>query len=429
MITRRTALQASAAAVAGSALTRTSASAASSATGAAGVLRLPAPRLNAGTGGSPLTPTVLRALATPAVPVAHPAFVDLFTRATKLTAEVLDTRNDVLLIPGEAILALEAAFRSVTRPGLKALNVISGLYGDDYTNWLKAYGAKVTELRVPFNASVDPAAVEAALDRDPEIKLLSVVHVDTPSGTANPIDRICQIARRRGVVSIVDAAATLGGMPLYPDRWGADITIGAAHKSIGSPVGFGVTSVSPAAWKLIEANPDPPEGFSFLGLEGWRETWIKDGRVPSTVSPTLTYGLYAALERLLRQGVEDAFAQTARAARAFRAGAQAAGIALWAAEGALLSETNTTIVLPKGVAVQAGLDGLRRRHGIAAAGTEFDGALKGQTIRVGHMGPVQTSPRFVVQLLDGVARTWRELGGSTVDVAAGRRAAQRELAA
>jgi pyridoxamine--pyruvate transaminase len=435
---RRAVLQASAGAVAGTAVTAGAGPAIatggpgrtwdSDGGGYPGLLRIPPPKINAGTGGSPLTPSVLRALNTQTVPVNDAAFRDLFARTEALAAEVLETNDEVLLTPAEAIMCLEGAMRSVTRPGMTALNLISGPFGEHYSVWLRNYGATVIEVRVPFNESIEPASVEAILTQHPEVEFMSVVHVDTPSGTYNAIDKICPIAKAHGVVSMVDSASTYGGMPLFPDRWSADITVGASQKAVASPAAVGIISVSDAAWELIAKNPNAPTD-SFLSLIDYRRTWFEGGRVPSTVSPTVTFGLYAALNDLVhRVGVEKQFRQTSRAARAFRAGARAMGIELWAASEAIAADTNTTLIVPAGRPLQEVLDLLRERYSVACVGTTFAGNPSGTTIRLGHLGTVQTEPGFILRLLEAIGLAWEDLGAD-VDVRAGLRAARGILRA
>jgi pyridoxamine--pyruvate transaminase len=378
--------------------------------------------INAFTGGSPLTPPVLQALDTQTVAQVDPALIDLFKRTNALVATMLDTKSDVLLLPAEAILALEAAFRSLTRPGMVALNLVSGIYGDGYREWLETYGATVIEIRVPFNESIDPASVESVLAQHPEVELMSVVHVDTPSGTANAIEKICPIAKRHGVVSIVDAASTIGGMPVYPDAWGVDVAIGASQKCVGSPQGVGITTVSEDAWKLIAKNPDAPPDFSFLNLSVFKASM--QTRVPSTVSPTVTYGLYEALAQLLDRGMDQVFASTALAGRAFRAGAVAMGIKLWAADDAIPSDTNTTLLTPANVDLPTFVTQLREKYGVVCSSTAFTGTPSGNTIRVGHMGPVQTDPQFVLTLLEAIGNGYQS-AGAKIDIRGGLQAARR----
>ena len=57
---------------------------------------------------------------------------------------------------GEAVLGLEAAARAVTRPGMTAINCVSGVYGKWFGLWLAEYGANVVEVEVPYDAQVEP---------------------------------------------------------------------------------------------------------------------------------------------------------------------------------------------------------------------------------------------------------------------------------
>jgi pyridoxamine---pyruvate transaminase len=437
-VSRRAMLQASAGAVAGTAISAAAGPLPALAGGGShgsdhshgwgdpDLIRIPPPRINAYTGGSPMSPRVLRALDTQTVPVNDAAFKDLFARTEALAAEVLETDDDVLLTPAEAIMCIEGAMRSAIRPGITALNLISGLYGQDYTGWMESFGATVIELRVPYNESIDPSSVEAILAQHPEVEFMSVVHVDTPSGTYNAIDQICPIAKAHGVVSMVDSASTYGSMPLHSDKWGADITVGASQKSVASPAAVGIISVSDAAWELFAKNPNAPV-HSFLSLLDYKTAWFEQGRVPSTVSPTVTYGLYTALYELVRHvGVEKRLRETSRSARAFRAGARAMGIELWAASESIAADSNSTLLVPAGHTLQEAVDLLRQRYSVACNGTTFTGDPAGATIRVGHMGAAQIEAGFILRLLEAIGRAWEDLGAD-LDVRGGLRVARRML--
>src|SRR5690606_34602032 len=99
---------------------------------------------------------------------------------------------------------LEAAAASIIEPGMKVLNLVSGVFGKGFEHYIRAYGGEPIELAVPYNAAIDPEDVRRLLQIQPDIKALSVVHSETPSGTINPVKEICTIAREFGVVTIVD---------------------------------------------------------------------------------------------------------------------------------------------------------------------------------------------------------------------------------
>ena len=77
-----------------------------------------------------------------------------FAEIEDRVARLLDTRQDVVIMQGEALLPLEGAIRGTAGPGTTALNVITGPYGQTFGNWLRDCGAKVIDLAVPFHTAV-----------------------------------------------------------------------------------------------------------------------------------------------------------------------------------------------------------------------------------------------------------------------------------
>src|ERR1700730_780970 len=108
-----------------------------------------------------------RTLAALGSPITHhydPVFLDAFRRTETKVAQLFRTSNEIILMQGEAVLGLEAAARSLVRPGMHVLNLVSGVFGKGMGDWLENFGADVSELAVPYDQAVDPAAVEAYLD-------------------------------------------------------------------------------------------------------------------------------------------------------------------------------------------------------------------------------------------------------------------------
>lgn len=71
------------------------------------------------------------------------------------------------------------------------------------------------------------------------VKLLAITHISNTLGTVNPVDQICERARRRGVVTLVDAAQSAGHRPLDVQQIGCDFLAFSGHKMCG-PTGIGV---------------------------------------------------------------------------------------------------------------------------------------------------------------------------------------------
>ncbi len=323
----------------------------------------------------------LAALATPTVYHNDPYFVDRFHSAERRLAEILDTRQDVVLMQGECMLGLEAAARSVVFPGMACLNLASGIYGKGMGVWLSSFGAEVIEIQVPFNEVVDPAQVQQALDEHPEVKLVTVVHSETPCGTLTAVQDIGPIAKAHGALTLVDAASTLGGLPLRPDDWGLDVCVGASQKCIGAPAGISLMTVSDDAWDAIRLNPNAPRA-SILSLIDWKEMWIEQERFPLTPSISDIYGLDAACGEVLEIGVAEYFARHERAARACRAGVAAMGLEIFPRSDAIASPCVTAIALPDGINDVELCRHVRTRYGVVLGDSEGAGNI----VRIGHMG-------------------------------------------
>jgi cysteine desulfurase/selenocysteine lyase len=81
----------------------------------------------------------------------------------------------------------------------------------------------------------------SALDRvlTPEVKLFAFTHVSNTLGTINPAAELCARARRIGAVTVVDAAQSVGHMPLDVRAMGCDFLAFSGHK-MASVTGIGV---------------------------------------------------------------------------------------------------------------------------------------------------------------------------------------------
>ena len=323
----------------------------------------------------------LAALATPTTYHGDSYFVERFHRAEKRLAEILETHQDVVLMQGECMLGLEAAARSLVTPGMTCLNLASGIYGKGMGIWLRSFGAEVIEIEAPYNDVVDPADVERALGEHPDVALVSVVHSETPCGTLTSVQEIGPIAKANGALTLVDAASTLGGLPLRPDEWKLDICVGASQKCLGAPAGISLMTVSDDAWEVIAGNSQAPRA-SILSLIDWKEMWIEQERFPLTPSISDMYGLDAACGEVLEIGVGEYFARHERAAQACRAGVAAMGLELFPRTEAIASPCVTAVALPDGINDVELCRHIRSRYGVVLGDSEGAGNI----VRIGHMG-------------------------------------------
>jgi cysteine desulfurase/selenocysteine lyase len=98
----------------------------------------------------------------------------------------------------------------------------------------------ITLTRVDFSPQtgvIDPDDVTAAIT--PQTRLIAVTHASNVLGTIQPIRPVGQLARERGIRFLVDAAQTIGVVPINVVDDCIDLLAFPGHKSLLGPTGTG----------------------------------------------------------------------------------------------------------------------------------------------------------------------------------------------
>ena len=359
-------------------------------------------------------PAVLRAMGSTVLYDFDPAFQAFYEGVALKAKAAMRTTEPPLILHGEPVLGLEAAAASLIAKGDVVLNLASGVYGKGFGYWAARYAKEVQEIEVPYNEAIDPAAVRAHLAAHPEVRVVSVCHHDTPSGTINDIDSIGAIVAEAGALMIVDAVSSFGGMPTTPDACRAGIYVTGPNKCMGCPPGLTLAAVSPAAWDKIDANPDAPFA-SMLGMKDWRHAWKRTEPFPFTPSVAEVNGLDVALDLYLAEGPEKVWARHALTAAAARAGVRGLGLQIWPAREGIASPTTTAVRMPEGVDASPVLVDARARYGVSLSSGR--GETLGKLVRIGHMGTT-AQPMYALIAIAALGGAMAALGAK-VDVAAG----------
>ncbi|WP_353987321.1 pyridoxal-phosphate-dependent aminotransferase family protein [Ruicaihuangia caeni] len=368
------------------------------------------------------TPRTLAALGSPIVYHYDPEFIATFHRAEEKAAKVFKTTNDIVLMQGEAIVGLEAAARAMTRPGMKVLNLAQGVFGKGMGYWLTSFGAELHEIEVPYNEAVSPEAVEEYLQQNPGIELVTAVHSETPSGTVTDCSKIGPIAAKYGAMTLIDAVSSIGGLEFETDEWQIDVVVTGAQKCLGGPPGIALLAISDRAWERILDNPNSPRD-SYVSLVDWKLKWKQNEAFPYTPSVSDVHGVESVLDQVLEEGLEQAIARHAAAARATRAGVRAMGLELWAASDEIAADCVTSVRLPDSVDHVEARTHIRNNYGVMLS----SGQGAGNLLRLAHMGPSARGMYPIVGLA-AMGQGLRDLG-MQVDIGAGIDAALTEIAA
>ncbi|NPV50716.1 MAG: alanine--glyoxylate aminotransferase family protein [Candidatus Methanofastidiosum sp.] len=354
-------------------------------------------------GPIPVHPRVFRAMSMKIMPHRGEEFNKLFMEQSERMKKIFKTKNDVFIIAGSGTAAMDAAIANVVQPGDKVLCITSGKFGERFRDIVKAYKGAVIELKYEWGMPINTNDVKEALEKDPSIKAVTMVHNETSTGVRNPVAEIGKIVKNTKALLVVDTISSLGGDNIEVDNWGVDICASGSQKCIGLPPGMCFISVSQKAWDVIEKTDGT---CYYLNLKKYKNNKYK---APYTQPVSMTYGLKEALDIIDEYGFENWIKKHEKLAKATRDAAKSIGLTLFPKDEKTCSNTVTSIMAPEGIDGQELVKVMREKHGIVIAGGQDH--LKGKIIRIGHMGSV--SEKEIILTMACLQMALKELGYKT----------------
>ena len=328
-------------------------------------------------------------------------FCEFYKETCQQISRLLHTEAETLILGGEGILGLEAACASLTEPGDKVLVLDNGIYGKGFADFVSLYGGVPELYTVDSKNAIDIVCLEQFLEANHDYKYATVVHCDTPSGMLNPIQDICPLLKRYGIMTVVDSVSGMFGEEVCVDDWGIDILCGGSQKAVSAPPGLTFVVVSEDAKQAMHNRKVPIAAFyaNLAVFEGYYEKkWF-----PYTMPISDIYGLREAFNNIEKDN--DMLKRHAIIGEATREAVRKAGLKLYLESG--FSNTVTVFTVPEGIEASQILKAMREKYRIMLAGSF--GELEGKVIRIGHMGANATFDNMI-ETLRGLTNVLEELG-------------------
>jgi len=305
-------------------------------------------------------------------------FKNLFREVQAGLQQVFKTRSEVLILACSGSGGMEASMVNTMAPGEKALLAVAGKFGERWIELADTFGIERVTIQVPYGESVEPAQVAAALEAHPDISAVFLQATETSTGAMMDLEGIAaQVRKREDVILVVDAITGLGTTPIRTDEWGLDIVVGGSQKAFMVPPGVAMLSVSERAWRRIEKCGRPRY---YLDLLRERKAQAQ-GQSAYTPAISVIQGLKAALDLILKMGVDNLVANAT-----LQAGAARAAIKCWGMQifPRVSGNAVTAFVPPTGVDPSKVMKMMRDRFGVLISGGQ--GSMKGKILRIGHLG-------------------------------------------
>jgi 2-aminoethylphosphonate-pyruvate transaminase len=157
-------------------------------------------------------------------------------------------------VQGSGTFAVEAMIGTLVPRAGRLLVLVNGAYGTRMVRIAEVAGRPVTALETAEDQPVSPAALAEALDADPAITHVAVVHCETTSGILNPIEAVAEIVRSRGRALLIDAMSAFGALPLDMAALGAVAVAASSNKCLEGVPGMGFVIARRDALEAAKGN-------------------------------------------------------------------------------------------------------------------------------------------------------------------------------
>ena len=327
---------------------------------------------------------VLRAMDNPTMDHRGPDFGKLGAQVLGRVKQVFQTSGPVVIYPASGTGAWEAALANTLSPGDAVLMCRTGWFAHLWQEMAERLGLKPEFIETDWRRGADVGAIGEALVRDAQhrIKAVCGVHNETSTGCTSRIDEVRAAidAAKHPALLMVDTISSLGSIDYKHDAWGVDVTVAGSQKGLMLPPGLSFNAVSAKALAAAEGAKLPRSYWDWRPMLAANAT----GYFPFTPATNLLYGLDAACEMLLEEGLVNVFARHDRHAEATRRAVRAWGLEVQCAEPRHYSSALTAVRVPDGHSANALRAVILERFNMSLGNGL--GQLNDRVFRIGHLG-------------------------------------------
>ena len=166
-------------------------------------------------------------------------FNAITTRVREALIRILHAQGTHECVPlqGSGTFAVEAAIGTLVPRAGHVLVPLNGAYCQRIARICTVLGRRLTTIDYAEDRPVRAADIERALDQDPTITHVALVHCETSTGILNPLPQIAHAVAGRGRSLIVDAMSSFGALEIDARATPVDAVIAASGKCLeGVPV-------------------------------------------------------------------------------------------------------------------------------------------------------------------------------------------------
>lgn len=191
----------------------------------------------------------------------------------------------------------EAMISSCVPPGGKLLVVDNGSYGARLAKIAKTYNIDTTIFKSSTYEPIDIKALEDMFKKD-NFDTFAMVHHETTTGLLNPVEVICPLAKKYGMITVIDTISSYGGMPMDFKEMGIDFASCTSNKHFGGMAG--ISFVVCNRQELLKQKDWPMRNYYFNLYDQY--TYFLDTKQSRFTPPVQTF--YALRQAVIETKIE-----------------------------------------------------------------------------------------------------------------------------
>lgn len=209
---------------------------------------------------------------------------------TSNTTEALNIALKGILKEGDHVITSSMEHNSMIRPLMA----------------LKGKGIEVTIVKANEEGKIDPEDIKEAITK--KTKMIAITHASNVTGTIMPIEEIGNIAREMNLIFLVDAAQTVGVLPIDVEKQNIDLLAFPGHKGLYGPQGTGGLYVR----KSIEILPLEEGGTGSKSESMYQPDLMPDKLESGTPNTPGIAGLKEGVKFVKSVGIKNIYQQEKR---------------------------------------------------------------------------------------------------------------------
>jgi selenocysteine lyase/cysteine desulfurase len=194
---------------------------------------------------------------------------DHLDRAYIALAQLINAQPDEIALIENATRAWDLVFYSIAFEKGDKIITAHAEYGSNYIPFLqisRKYGVEIVAIPDDEHGQLDVNALENAIDE--RVKLIAITHVPSTGGLINPAEAVGAIAKKHGILYLLDACQSVGQMVVDVQKIGCDFMSVTGRKFLRAPRGTGFLYARREAYQRMEP----------VFLDTHAATWVAQDR-------------------------------------------------------------------------------------------------------------------------------------------------------